>query len=102
MKRAIREAIGRLMYQQATAEGLYLSGPGADEAMNGDHHIYPTHDLVDHDIDDGRECWCQPRVAVPCDDCTDGCWKCEGGLVDVSADHSTRTLVIHNAADGRE
>lgn len=81
----------------------------------GDRHILPVGDLVDHDV--VRECWCQPRLAIPCECGTvnrwglddgklspppGGCWKCDGGVVDVERDHETNCLVVHHAADGRE
>lgn len=27
----------------------------------------------------GLHCWCMPEYEVVCDDCTSGCWRCEGG-----------------------
>lgn len=68
--------------------------------MRGDQHVYPVADLVDHDTEN-RSCWCRPRVAAPCDECADGCWKCDGGFIDVGRGHGANVVVIHNAADGR-
>jgi len=46
-------------------------------------------------------CWCVPRVFVYCYECHDGCWKCDGGKIWLSAHdalaESERTLVVvHN------
>lgn len=65
-----------------------------------DIHVLPVSDLVDHDEE--RTCWCGPRLDLPCDECEDGCWKCDGGGNAVDADHPAVLVVIHNAADGRE
>lgn len=81
-----------------------------------DHHAYPVGDLVDHDME--RDCWCGPRLYIPCD-CDDvepflftngmprppagrGCWKCEGGVIEVEIGWEGNCMVTHNAADGRE
>ena len=69
--------------------------------MNGDIHTLPIADLVDHDED--RTCWCSPRLLLPCpEDCNTGCWRCDGGLVEVDASELEPVMVIHNAADGRD
>lgn len=72
--------------------------------MRGDRHIIPVNDLVDHE-DKKRECWCQPRLVIPCQyhDTDSTCWKCKpDGLIDVTKDFHLPILVIHDAADGRE
>lgn len=58
------------------------------------HVCYPDH--REHDTD-GHDCWCAPQWFVPCDDCDDGCWKCVGGLIELSrheADAEDRPLLI--------
>ena len=77
-----------------------------------DYHVLPVRDLVDHD--EGRDCWCAPRLERPCPNCTDGdvvlaghttasCWvdECVAGYVPAAVGYIGAVLVIHNAADGR-
>jgi len=44
-----------------------------------------------------RKCWCNPRLAKPCDECDGdpGCWKCEDGLIDTTIDDPDDILIIH-------
>lgn len=42
-------------------------------------HVYPLHDLRDHDTD-GHDCWCNPSIE-----------HVEGDQI-----------IVHNSADGRE
>ncbi len=63
-------------------------------------HTVPT---WEEHATDGLDCWCVPTSQLPCDECQDGCWKCEGGVIHLSraeAEHAPRPLVIvHNASE---
>ena len=70
--------------------------------MKEDWIVYPVNDLVPHE-QNGRECLCQPKYYKICDCDDGGCWKCdEDGKIEVSIDHPTPVMIVHNAFDGRE
>lgn len=54
----------------------------------------------EHDTD-GRDCWCRPAFYRVCDECTDGCWKCDGGKHELTAEEAAATddvlLIVHRA-----
>lgn len=60
-------------------------------------HTYPTADVH---ILHGLDCWCSPRYMLLCDECEDGCWKCDEGLIPLTraqAEASEAALVVvHN------
>jgi len=68
-------------------------------------HTVPINDLKEHNTN-GIHCECSPEIRLICEDCDDGCWKCEGGhtvLTPAEAKEASDVLVIvHNAWDGRE
>lgn len=70
-------------------------------------HVYPAAVAAEHNTT-GLVCWCVPRYFSPCDECTDGCWKCSGksqhaGLIELTVDDATERytagegiLIVHN------
>lgn len=48
---------------------------------------------------DSYDCWCRPTYLVVCE-CDDGCWKCNGGTIEVSREVADATdepvIVVHN------
>lgn len=64
--------------------------------MKGPIHTYP-HQVARAHITEGLDCWCGPAFYVPCDECEDGCWKCQDGLIPVDryqAETDAESLVI--------
>ena len=61
-----------------TSTSIYLKDPKKDPL-----HVYPTNDLIEHDVDHGVTCQCNPSIKPP-----------EQG--------EKRPIIIHNALDGRE
>lgn len=60
-------------------------------------HVYP---VASEHVTAGLMCWCVPRFYVPCDECTDGCWQCVEGLIELTvaeAEQCERQIIIvHN------
>jgi hypothetical protein len=50
----------------------------------------------------GFDCWCLPRYMIPCDECEEGCWKCEGGEIWVTREEAEasdlRVIIVHYPA----
>ena len=64
-----------------------------------DVHVYPLGEQCEH-FTEGRMCLCNPRFAVPCDECDgsdSGCWRCIEGLKDTTPDEADPCVIIHNA-----
>jgi hypothetical protein len=61
-------------------------------------HLSLGPDRREHDTD-GRSCWCGPTFYRVCDDCEDGCWKCNGGKHELTAEEAAATddvlLIVH-------
>ena len=71
--------------------------------MKNDWIVYPVNDLVPHE-QNGRSCVCEPKYYFVCD-CDDGedCFKCGSeGKIEVSINHPTPVMIVHNAFDERE
>jgi hypothetical protein len=56
-------------------------------------------DKREHDTD-GVRCWCNPAISLPCDECEDGCWKCDKGLIRLTPEEAEAQdeplLIVHN------
>lgn len=54
--------------------------------------------MTEHNIN-SVDCWCNPVYLLPCDECEDGCWKCEDGLTELTyeeaADPDVTVIVVH-------
>jgi hypothetical protein len=76
--------------------GRYFPKEGANVHVpkQPNRHVYREH------VTSGLDCWCNPTYQLPCDDCTDGCWKCRNGVTVIdheAAEKSARAIVIvHN------
>jgi hypothetical protein len=59
-------------------------------------HLYSPH--REHDTD-GTDCWCHPTFYRICDDCEEGCWKCDNGKNEISAEEAASAdeplLIVH-------
>lgn len=66
-----------------------------NDAGNAAHLSLPYRE---HDTD-GRDCWCNSTIYRVCFDCDNGCWKCDGGKMEVSAAEAASTdeplLIVH-------
>lgn len=65
--------------------------------MKGPIHVYP-HPAPRAHATEGLDCWCGPAFYVPCDECEDGCWKCQAGLIPVDrfdAERADDLRVVH-------
>jgi hypothetical protein len=51
-------------------------------------------------VTEGLDYWCEPRHCLPCDECDDGCWKCERGLIELSRfeaeEQDGGLVIVHN------
>lgn len=60
-------------------------------------HLYSPY--REHDTD-GRDCWCHPTIYRVCFDCEDGCWKCDHGKNEITAEEAAETdeplLIVHH------
>lgn len=67
----------------------------ANDAGDAAHLSLPHRE---HDTD-GRDCWCKPTFYRVCDECEDGCWKCNGGKHELTAEEAALTddalLIVH-------
>jgi hypothetical protein len=54
----------------------------------------------EHDTD-GRDCWCGPTFYLVCDECDDGCWKCDDGKIKLTPEQAAASdeplLIVHQA-----
>jgi hypothetical protein len=53
-----------------------------------------------HVTDETHNCWCQPRFYLPCDECENGCYRCDKGLIELTGDQidaaDAALVVVHN------
>lgn len=67
----------------------------ANDAENAAHLHFRGRE---HDTD-GRDCWCHPTFYRVCDECEDGCWKCDDGKCELTAEEAAATddvlLIVH-------
>lgn len=65
--------------------------------MSENVHVYP---VASEHTTEGLDCWCAPRYLLPCDDCDDGCWKCEGGSIALTREQAEASwdaiVIVHN------
>jgi hypothetical protein len=66
---------------------------------NVSHCVVAGDHIEIHDIE-SLECWCMPSFLLPCDECDDGCWKCDRGRIILTREQAeacdVAIVIIHN------
>ena len=62
-------------------------------------HTYPVNVPREH-VTHGLDCWCNPLWKLPCDECENGCWKCDRGLIPLTREEAEAAedplVIVHN------
>lgn len=68
-----------------------------DDDDRDEVHVALIEDVADHDTEHGANFWCDPEIFDVCDECEDGCWRCDEGKRPYDPTSGAAMLIVHRA-----